>query len=575
MSRNSHAISLLGDSSFNRLQTSKVLVIGSGGIGCELLKNLVLSGFRTIELVDLDTIDLSNLNRQFLFQKQHINQSKAKVAAEAALKFNPDVQITSHHSSIFDDHFNLEWFSNFDIVLNALDNLSARRHVNLMCLASNTPVIESGTQGYEGQVTIHVPKKFQCFECEPSPTPKTYPVCTIRSTPSAPIHCIVWAKSYLLSQLFGDSQEQEKDETQTSSDDDTAKELENLKKEASALKTIRNLAGKPKYVETVFKKVFVDDIERLRSTESLWNSRPIPNVIPLDDFIKNKNKKSKEINKNAGIQRDHGVWTVDQNIQVFNSSLNILAKRFTQEVKKNKDFYIDFEKDDDDIMDFVTATANLRAHVFGIEVLSRFKIKEMAGSIIPAIATTNAIIAGMIVIQAIKVLTGKLDECKYTYLVRGGTRPFQGHTAHKPLETCTLCNSDYYSLQINTDSTLEQFLTLLRKEKNSSENGGFSGLGIEEEITVQENGRLLFDVEFEDNLQKSMNELGIGHGKRVMISEDEPGKFPIVVSIYKSDLNVGEGNFKSFQFSNPSRKRTREGNENVETTKRIALDELK
>lgn len=73
--------------------------------------------------IDLDTIDLSNLNRQFLFQKQHVKKSKALVAQEAAQKFNPHVKITATHGNIKEPQFDVAWFQSFDLVLNALDNM--------------------------------------------------------------------------------------------------------------------------------------------------------------------------------------------------------------------------------------------------------------------------------------------------------------------------------------------------------------------------------------------------------------------------------------------------------------------
>lgn len=112
-----------------KISESKILVVGAGGIGCEVLKNLVMSGFSDIEIVsesilinfnichgsywheffffrllslqiDLDTIDVSNLNRQFLFHKEHVGKSKAEVARESALAFNPKVEIKAYHDSI-------------------------------------------------------------------------------------------------------------------------------------------------------------------------------------------------------------------------------------------------------------------------------------------------------------------------------------------------------------------------------------------------------------------------------------------------------------------------------------------
>ena len=144
-------------------------MVGAGGIGCELLKNLVLTGFGEIHIVDLDTIDLSNLNRQFLFRQEHIKKPKAlvgnhtiylgdlcsyfiQVAKESAANFNPHVKLEAHHANIKDPQFNIAWFQSFVLVFNALDNLDARRHVNKMCLAADVPLIESGTTGFNGQV---------------------------------------------------------------------------------------------------------------------------------------------------------------------------------------------------------------------------------------------------------------------------------------------------------------------------------------------------------------------------------------------------------------------------------------
>lgn len=84
--------------------------------------------------------------------------------------------------------------SKFTLVLNALDNLQARNHVNRVCLAAKVPLIESGTAGYNGQVELIVKGVTKCYECDAKPHRKSFPGCTIRNTPSELIHCIVWAK---------------------------------------------------------------------------------------------------------------------------------------------------------------------------------------------------------------------------------------------------------------------------------------------------------------------------------------------------------------------------------------------
>ena len=91
-------------------------------------------------------------------------------------------------------NYGVGFFKRFSLVLNALDNRQARNHVNRMCLTADIPLIESGTAGYNGQVELIKKGLTQCYECSPKAAQKTYPGCTIRNTPSEPIHCIVWSK---------------------------------------------------------------------------------------------------------------------------------------------------------------------------------------------------------------------------------------------------------------------------------------------------------------------------------------------------------------------------------------------
>lgn len=169
MQRESHIRTLYGQDFSSQIKNTRILIVGSGGIGCELckqflnsrnllnshystVKNVVLTGFGDITLLDLDTIDLSNLNRQFLFRKKDVKQPKALVAARTASAFNPNVKIIPLYSNIKEETYDVPWFASFNLVMSALDNLDARKHINRMCLAAGVPLVESGTEGYFGQV---------------------------------------------------------------------------------------------------------------------------------------------------------------------------------------------------------------------------------------------------------------------------------------------------------------------------------------------------------------------------------------------------------------------------------------
>lgn len=195
--------------SITTLTTSKILVIGAGGLGCEILKNLALTGFKDIHVIDMDTIDLSNLNRQFLFRSQDIGKSKAETAAKFVMERidDPDLKITPYFGKIQDKP--AEYYRQFQIVISGLDSIEARRWINatLISLVDDEtliPLIDGGTEGFRGQSRVIIPTITSCFECSLDLlSPKvTYPVCTIANTPRLPEHCIEWASQLQWTKTF-------------------------------------------------------------------------------------------------------------------------------------------------------------------------------------------------------------------------------------------------------------------------------------------------------------------------------------------------------------------------------------
>nr|CDJ84128.1 UBA THIF-type NAD FAD binding fold and Ubiquitin-activating enzyme repeat domain containing protein [Haemonchus contortus] len=421
-----------------KLEGNRVLVVGAGGIGCELLKNLALTGYQDIHVIDMDTIDVSNLNRQFLFRREHVGRSKAEVASEAIRQMRPDIKITYDLDSILSSKFNLPFFQQFSLVLNALDNRAARNHVNRMCLAAKIPLIESGSAGYLGQVRPILRDRTECYECLPKPAQdKTFPGCTIRNTPSEHIHCTVWSK-HAFNQLFGEldidddispdiTDKDARIEGNSPEGDSGAAEEHtkvsdgmngvdlsngsngNSMDSASTPISTRAWAENVNYdPEKIFDKLFYDDINYLLLMQNLWRERRPPTPLRRAEATAASASSS-----TSGTTDDaNKIWSLAECADVFCECVATLSRRKIASEEK----ILHWDKDDDVAMRFVAACANIRATIFGIPCKSLFEIKSMAGNIIPAIATTNAIVAGMMVVEAGKILSGEFDKLRVVFI---------------------------------------------------------------------------------------------------------------------------------------------------------------
>ncbi|ORY08853.1 NEDD8-activating enzyme E1 catalytic subunit [Clohesyomyces aquaticus] len=188
-----------GEAAIEGLARAKLL--GAGGLGCEILKNLALSGFQDIHVIDMDTIDVSNLNRQFLFRQADVGKYKAEVAAKFVEKRVKGVKITPYCGKIQDK--DEEYYKQFAIIVCGLDSIEARRWINATLVGmvddqdpdSMKPLIDGGTEGFKGQARVIFPTMTSCIECQlDMHAPRAaVPLCTLATIPRQPQHCIEWA----------------------------------------------------------------------------------------------------------------------------------------------------------------------------------------------------------------------------------------------------------------------------------------------------------------------------------------------------------------------------------------------
>uniref|UniRef100_A0A915KWN3 SUMO-activating enzyme subunit 2 n=1 Tax=Romanomermis culicivorax TaxID=13658 RepID=A0A915KWN3_ROMCU len=213
---------------------------------------------------------------------------------------------------------------------------------------------------------------------------------------------------------------------------------------------------------------------------NLWKKRSPPVALNVQ-ILEERDGEVQDCNTSLTIE-DQKLWTLIKCKSVFTECVTKLKQRF--DLSKSGDFLI-WDKDDDLSMDFVTACANLRSFAFHIPLKSRFEIKSMAGNIIPAIATTNAVVAGLIVMELFNLHNKKFNDCATTYLLRKPNykgKYFVKCVLFHPNPKCYVCseksevlvklNTEQFTVQSLEQKILKQHLHMVAPDVEIDDNKG-------------------------------------------------------------------------------------------------------
>ncbi len=147
-----------------KVEQAKVMVVGAGALGNEVIKNLVLMGVGNIYIIDFDTIEMANLSRSVLFRESDTGRKKAEVAAARAREINPNVHVQYLHGDVTTE-VGLGVFRRMDVIIGCLDNREARLAVNRFCYWINKAWVDGAIQEFLGLARVFVPGEGACFEC--------------------------------------------------------------------------------------------------------------------------------------------------------------------------------------------------------------------------------------------------------------------------------------------------------------------------------------------------------------------------------------------------------------------------
>lgn len=479
-------ISVFGSKLQKKLEEAKVFVVGSGALGCEFLKNLALMGVSCgptgkLTITDDDVIEKSNLSRQFLFRDWNIGQAKSTVAASAATLINPNLKIEALQNRASPDTeavFHDTFWENLSVVVNALDNVTARLYIDQRCLYFQKPLLESGTLGAKCNTQMVIPHLTENYGASRDPPEKQAPMCTVHSFPHNIDHCLTWARSEfegLLEKTPAEANAYLSDPGEytrgmekagdAQARDNLERVLECLEKERCEsfqdCITWARLKFEDYFANRVKQLTFTFPEDAVNSSGALFWSAPkrFPRPlqfsvedqshlnfvmagsilraesygIPIPEWVKSPLECAEAVSKvivpdfepkkDVKIVTDEKATSMStasiDDSAVINDLINKLNACYRELPEGFRMTPIQFEKDDDTNyhMDLIAGLANMRARNYSIPEVDKLKAKFIAGRIIPAIATATAMATGFVCLELYKVLSGnhKVESYRNTF----------------------------------------------------------------------------------------------------------------------------------------------------------------
>ena len=154
----------VGGKGQKKIAKAKVFLVGAGGLGSPAALYLAAAGVGTIGLIDSDVVDLSNLQRQVLHHTSDIGRPKVLSGKEKILALNPDVQVVMYEERLTSKNA-LKFISEYDVVIDGVDNFPAKFLINDACFFANKPLVHGAILRFDGRVTTIIPKKSACYRC--------------------------------------------------------------------------------------------------------------------------------------------------------------------------------------------------------------------------------------------------------------------------------------------------------------------------------------------------------------------------------------------------------------------------